>query len=244
MPVVWITGGARRIGRGLALRFAERGFDVAFTYNTSQAQAVRVCEEIEACGRRALAVRCDVSDAALLTATLEQFMADIGPADVVVSNAGVFPPARSVGETPLEDLEDTLRVNTLPLYTIAQVYERMCRTEGRTGRIISIGSLGAFEIWRGRIPYNVSKHALHTLVQALARALAPMITVNTVAPGAIRQPEDPTENDTSLVDVSRIPMGRYGTVDDIFDAVWFFATASSYCTGQVLSVDGGYRLTR
>lgn len=244
MPVVWITGGARRIGKGLALRFAERGYDVAFTYNTSGSLAEDVRSRIEAVGRRCAIARCDVRDTPMLAATMEHFVAEVGLADVVVSNAGIFPPPTSVSATSLEDLRYVLDVNTFPLYLIAREYERMVRVEGRSGRIISIGSLGAFELWKERLPYNVSKSALFTTAQALARALAPTITVNTVAPGAIQQPEESTENDASLIDVARIPMGRYGTVDDIFEAVWFFATASTYLTGQVLTVDGGYRLTR
>ena len=108
-----------------------------------------------------------------------------------------------------------------------------------------MGSLGAHEIWRDRIAYNVSKSALHTMVQTLARGLAPRISVNSVAPGIIVQPNDVAEHERAgMIGIDRIPMERYGDVADVFDAVWFFATASRYITGQTIIVDGGYHLTR
>jgi len=115
MPVVWITGGARRIGKGLALRFAERGYDVAFTYNTSGSLAEDVRSRIEAAGRRCAIARCDVRDTPMLAATMEHFVAEVGLADVVVSNAGIFPPPAFVSATSLEDLRYVLDVNTFPL---------------------------------------------------------------------------------------------------------------------------------
>lgn len=244
MPIVWITGGARRIGRGLALRFAARGYDVAFTYHTSHDAAAATKAEIENLGRRCLITQCDVADDVSLGSALATFEQELGTADVVVSNAGVFPMQQTVVDTGLEGLKDTLSVNTFPLLTIARSYHSACARNGRQGRLISIGSLGSMEIWKDRIAYNVSKSALQTLAHTLARALAPSMTVNTVAPGAIAQPEDVTSNDASLIDASRIPMNRHGSVDDVFDAVWFFATASPYITGQTIVVDGGYRLVR
>ena len=99
-------------------------------------------------------------------------------------------------------------------------------------------------MWRDRIDYNVSKAALLRLVQTLARSVAPDITVNSVAPGAITGGMETTEADAAAVKVGRIPMGRYGTADDVFDAVWFLATASAYITGQTIIVDGGVHLVR
>ena len=244
MPIVWITGGARRIGRGLAVRFAERGYDVAFTFHTSVDAANETKRDIESLGRRCESVQCDVGDEAALNDALVYFESKLGIADVVVSNAGVFPKQEAVVEMALEGLQETLSVNTFPLLTIAKAYHVACARAALQGRLISIGSLGSMEIWKDRIAYNVSKSALQTLAHTLARALAPSMTVNTVAPGAIAQPEDVTSNDASLIDPSRIPMRRHGSVDDVFDAVWFFATASTYITGQTIVVDGGYRLVR
>ncbi|MCX6139949.1 MAG: SDR family oxidoreductase [Candidatus Kapabacteria bacterium] len=244
MPVAWITGGARRIGKGLALRLAERGYDIAFTYNTSSEEARATKEQIESLNRTCIMMQCDVTDSAALSNVLTLFSTGLGLASVVISNAGVFPEPRALHETTNELVEDTLRVNTLPLLTIARTYQVLCQQHNHEGRLISIGSLGAEEIWKDRIAYNVSKSALQTLAHALARSMAPNITVNTVAPGAIAQPQEITENDSSLINPTRIPMQRHGTIDDVFDAVWFFATASPYITGQTITVDGGYRLVR
>lgn len=244
MPVAWITGGARRIGKGLALRLADRGYDICFTYNTSSTEAMITKQQIESVGRNCMMLQCDVADEIALSETLRQFASGLGLASVVISNAGIFPEPKSVQQTTNLLMEETLRVNTLPLLTIARVYQSLCVEQNQEGRLISIGSLGAEEIWKDRVAYNVSKSALKTLAHSLARSMAPAITVNTVAPGAIAQPLESTNSDASLIDPSRIPMMRHGNIDDVFDAVWFFASASLYITGQTLVVDGGYRLVR
>ena len=244
MPVVFITGGARRIGRGLALRFASQGYDVGITYHTSTREASDVVGRISAAGVKAASVQCDVADSAALEAALVQMTTQIGLPDVIVSNAGVFPPRRTIHEITMQDLDDTMSVNTKPLLTIAKTYVNMLESTDRTGRIISLSSLGAVEIWKDRIDYHVSKAALVQLVKALARSLAPTISVNTVAPGSIIFPDEGDEAGADLISTSRIPMGRHGTADDIFDAIWFFATSSPYITGQFLAVDGGYHLVR
>lgn len=245
MPVVWISGGARRIGRGLALGFAERGFDVCITYRTSEHEATAVCDLIRQRGQQALAVQCDVRVESEIVSALDACTEHLGCPDVVVSNVGVFPartPATMVNE---QDVVDAFAINTVPLLTISRIYHEHCTTNGSQGRIISIGSLGAHEIWRDRISYNVSKSALYTMVQTLARGLAPLISVNSVAPGVIAQPDDVADHEMqSMVGTERIPMQRHGDVNDVFDAVWFFATASRYITGQTVLVDGGYHLTR
>lgn len=245
MPVVWISGGARRIGKGLALRFAERGYDVCITYRTSGREANDVCDRIRAQGQLAYAVQCDVRVESDIASALETCAQHFGCPDVVVSNVGVFPARTPVTMLNEQDVIDAFAVNTVPLLTISQIYHELCMKHDVRGRIISIGSLGAHEIWRDRIAYNVSKSALNTMVQTLARGLAPLIAVNSVAPGVIAQPDDVAEHEVqSMVGTERIPMLRHGDVNDVFDAVWFFATASHYITGQTMLVDGGYHLTR
>lgn len=245
MPVVWITGGARRIGKGLALLFAKSGYDVGFTYRTSVDEATATAEEIRTLGRACTAVECDVRNESDLTSALLQCTTELGVPDVIVSNVGVFPARTPVATISEQDVVDAFAINTVPLLTISRVYHELCIAHSRDGRIVSMGSLGAHEIWRDRIAYNVSKSALHTMVQTLARGLAPRISVNSVAPGIIVQPNDLAEHERAgLIGIDRIPMERYGDVTDVFDAVWFFATASRYITGQTIIVDGGYHLTR
>jgi NAD(P)-dependent dehydrogenase (short-subunit alcohol dehydrogenase family) len=116
------------------------------------------------------------------------------------------------------------------------------RKSGGGGRIVNIASLGAFQIWKDRIPYNVSKAAVVQLTKALARSLAPDIMVNAVAPGAIAIPDEPAAG--GMIAPSRIPMGRHGSTDDIFNAVYFFADTATYITGQTLIVDGGLNIAQ
>lgn len=245
MPVVWISGGARRIGKGLALRFAERGYDVGFTYRTSVEEARVVEGAINGYGRACVSTACDVRSEEQLRNALHQCVSILGCPDVLVSNVGVFPARSPTNMVNEQDVVDALAINTLPLLTISKLYHELCTSFSKFGRIISIGSLGAHEIWRDRIAYNVSKSALHTMVQTLARGLAPTISVNSVAPGIINQPDEPAEHEQSgIINPDKIPMHRYGTINDVFDAVWYFAGATHYITGQTIIVDGGYHLTR
>lgn len=245
MPVVWISGGARRLGKGLALRFAERGYDVSFTYRTSSKDAATVQAMVERLGRRCHITECDVRNESQLRTSLARCTQELGVPDVIVSNVGVFPARTPLPMLNEQDVVDALAINTIPLLTISRLYHELCIMHAVQGRIVSMGSLGAHEIWRDRIAYNVSKSALHTMVQTLARGLAPQISVNSVAPGVIAQPDDVEPHEVSgLINIDRIPMQRHGGIEDVFDAVWFFATATPYITGQTIIVDGGYHLTR
>ncbi|RPI67864.1 MAG: SDR family oxidoreductase [Ignavibacteriae bacterium] len=244
MPIVFITGGARRIGRQLALGFARQGWDVGITYHTSAEAATETVGELHALGVRADMKRCDVSNDDELSHAFRRLCETLGTPDVVVSNAGIFPDRRSVDDLDTDALRATLNVNTTPFLTIAREYRTALAGTDRRGRLIAMSSLGALEIWKDRIDYNVSKASLVTLVQTLARSLAPTIAVNTVAPGAIVLADEPSAADAAVASTERIPMGRYGNGDDVFDAVWFFATCTNYITGQLLAVDGGYRLVR
>ncbi|MBS1560458.1 MAG: SDR family oxidoreductase [Bacteroidetes bacterium] len=240
MSVVFITGGGRRLGRAMALGFAERGYDVGITFHTSADEAKSTVDAIRAMGRRSHAVQADVANDAALQAAFEALVAELGIPDVVVSNAGVFPDANAHANA--KDVRSAIDVNTLPLVTLARCIERHPLVG--TPRLVAISSLGGMEIWKDRLAYNVSKSALNTAVRSLARSLAPHVTVNAVAPGAIEQPSERTEADKGLTHLERIPMRRYGTAADVFEAVWFFSTTTTYITGQIISVDGGYGLVR
>lgn len=240
MSVVFITGGAKRIGRGLTSGFAAMGWSVGVIYHTSGTEAIELVTELTAAGVRVEAIAADVANHDALVTALDHLTSRLGEPDVIVSNAGIYPPATSVPELTIEQLRTTLSVNTEPLLTIARWLS--VRKEKPLYRLIAISSLGAFEVWNNRVDYNVSKSALVTLVRSLARTLAPTVVVNSVAPGAIINQLQPTQADLSVTSLSRIPMERYGTPNDVFDAVRFFATATPYITGQTLLVDGGHHL--
>ncbi len=240
MSVVFITGGGRRLGRAMALGFAERGYDVGITFHTSSDEARSAVDAIHAMGRRSHAVQADVATDLALQAAFDVLVAELGVPDVVISNAGVFPDANA--HASASDVRSAIDVNTLPLVTLARCIERHPSVGGT--RLVAISSLGGLEIWKDRLAYNVSKSALNTAVRSLARSMAPQVTVNAVAPGAIEQPTERTDADKGLTQLERIPMRRYGTAADVFEAVWFFSTTTTYITGQIISVDGGYGLVR
>lgn len=237
---VFITGAGKRLGRHFALGFARHGWDVAVHYHSSEETAYRTVEEIRAMGRNAVAVRADVRSSEEVYSAIDEATGAVGAPRVLVANSGIFPAPAALHEINDAMWGEALSVNLLGGFHAAQAFAALTPHDGR---IIVIGSLGGLQIWRQRIPYNVSKTAAIQLTKTLARELAPEISVNCVCPGAVMVADEPSEADNSLLPTARIPMKRHATPEDVFDAVYFFATASRYITGQVLAVDGGVLLT-
>ena len=243
MPVVAVIAGARRIGAEIVRGLASDGYDVGLTYNNSVTAALELQREIVTLKRACQIVRCDVTVPSEIRDALTNLEDAMGFPDVVVYNAGVFPKATPPADIDEDDLLDAIRVNTIPVLTLARYYEMRCRELQRTGRVIILGSLGAREIWSDRAAYNTSKAAQHTLALSLARSLAPLMSINIVAPGQIVL-EGEQESSSAIVSERRIPKQRHGSADDVVDAVRYFARCSEYITGQTIVVDGGYGLVR
>ena len=232
-----VTGGARRIGRQIALALAQAGADVAITYLSSDAEAAATVSALEALGRRALAVPCDVRSEASVRDAIAAAVACLGRLDLAVNNAAVFETA------PLESLsvaqwDAVFETNARGPFLVARAalpYLRAAR-----GRIVNIGSLGGQHPWAGHAHYCASKAALHMLTLAMAKAFAPELSVNCVAPGWIDTGEDSTPDAQRFA--AHTPMRRNGAAEDVAQAVLFFATGPSFVTGQILSVDGGLGL--
>lgn len=238
MGVVFITGAGRRIGRGLAEKFAGAGWDVAVHYHTPGEKPVQFALDLAGrFGVRICAVQADVRSPEEMKRAFADAAGVLGPLTLLVNNAGVFPERRSLQAMTEEYWDAVLDTNLRGQLTAAREFCVVCKP--KESRIINFGSLGGAEVWKERIAYNVSKAGVFQLTKALARELAPDIPVNCIAPGLIDIPE---ESVPMTVPASAIPMERYGTIDDIFDAVYFFATCSSYITGQTLFVDGGRHL--
>jgi NAD(P)-dependent dehydrogenase (short-subunit alcohol dehydrogenase family) len=241
----FITGSGRRIGRALAVRFAREGWDVAVHYGHSKEHAEETLATVRGHGVRGELFAADVRDRAAIRTAIFDAADRFGALDVLVNNAGVYPKPAPIADITEELWRATIETNLYGEFFAAQAAAEVMLQragEGEAGRIVNLSSLGALQIWKNRIPYNVSKAAVVQLTRALARALAPRIAVNSVAPGAIEIPEEPAGG--ALLDADRIPMRRYGTTDDIFNAVWFFATTSTYVTGQTLVVDGGLNIAQ
>jgi 3-oxoacyl-[acyl-carrier protein] reductase/pteridine reductase len=236
---VLITGGARRLGRAIALAMAQSGANIAFTFRSSTNEAGERLKEIKAAGVRALAIECDLRDAkstgGAVRSVLEQFV----QIDVLVNNAGVFQTA-NFEDITVEQWDEVFAVNVRAPFLVSQLCIPALRAA--RGRIINMGSLGAEKAWATHAHYCSSKAALHMLTQVMAKALAPEIVVNCVAPGMIDSGSG--EKDPALLQrlAAHTPMKKNGTPQDVVSAVMYFATAPHFITGQVLTVDGGLGL--
>jgi 3-oxoacyl-[acyl-carrier protein] reductase/pteridine reductase len=236
--VALVTGAAKRIGRSVALRLASEGADVAVNYRSSKSEADEVVAQIAAMGRRAVAIQADVAkrgDVIVLFAAVEK---QFGRLDILVNNAGMFFSAK-FEELTEEQWDGILGTNLKSQFLCSQAATPMLRRSGH-GRIINFASLGGLLAWPNFTHYCVSKAGVIMLTRCLARALAPEITVNAIAPGTISFPGDAPELAEDFI--RRAPLHRTGTAADIDDAVVFLAQ-SAFVTGQVIVVDGGRSLT-
>jgi NAD(P)-dependent dehydrogenase (short-subunit alcohol dehydrogenase family) len=232
-----VTGGARRIGRAISLTLADAGADVAITYHTSKTEAARTVQEIAALGRNALAIECDVRSEASAHKAIAELVAGFGRLDLLVNNAAVFRTA-PLDSLSLDEWDMVFDTNTRGPFLMAR--EALPHLRSAEGRIINIGSLGGMRAWSTHGHYSSSKAALHTLTQAMAKAFAPQVTVNCVAPGFLDLGVESRETAERFAD--RTPMQRNGTAEDVAQAVLFFATGPRFVTGQILAVDGGLGL--
>jgi NAD(P)-dependent dehydrogenase (short-subunit alcohol dehydrogenase family) len=231
-----VTGAAKRIGRTLALQLAQAGADVAITYRDSASEAQATVRAIEELNVRAAAVPCDVRDQDSVVAAVEAVVEKFGRLDLLVNNAGVFETA-ALQSMSAGQWDQMFETNTRGPFFMAQAaYLHLRETRGR---IINIGSLGGMHPWSTHAHYCTSKAALHMLTQTMAKAFAPEISVNCVAPGMIVNGEvDPAYEHFAV----KTPMGRNGTAGDVAEAVLFFAQGPHFITGQILVVDGGLGL--
>jgi len=235
-----ITGGARRIGRAIALELARAGADVTITYRRSADEAVETVDAIEQLGRRGHAVACDVRSEVSVRAAIAAAVGYHRRLDILVNNAAVFETA------PLEQL--TLAAWDLVMETNARgpflvSRDALPHLRAARGRIVNLGSLGGLEPWASHAHYCASKAALHMLTQTMAKAWAPEVAVNCVAPGWIEMDVESAEaRERAARFAANTPMRRNGTAEDVAQAVLFFATATEFITGQILAVDGGLGL--
>jgi NAD(P)-dependent dehydrogenase (short-subunit alcohol dehydrogenase family) len=232
----FVTGGARRIGRQIALALAVAGADIALTYRSSAEEAAETIEEIEALGGRALALACDVRSEGSVRAAVQAAAGHFGRLDILVNNAAIFESASLDGMT-LEQWDAVFETNARGPFLVAR--EAIPHLRAAKGRIVNIGSLGATHAWPGHAHYCSSKAALQMLTLTMAKAFAPEVTVNCVAPGFIEMGEQLEEAARSA---AKTPMQRNGTAAEVAEAVLFFATGPRFITGQILAVDGGLGL--
>jgi 3-oxoacyl-[acyl-carrier protein] reductase/pteridine reductase len=231
--VILVTGAAKRIGRGIALRLAREGARVAIHYSTSESEARQTALD---CGGAPL-FRADLEKVSEIEALFAGVAAHFGRLDGLVNNAARFTRFHPFDVTE-RDWDFIHSVNLKATFFCCQQGARlMMRTGG--GRIVNISSLGGIRPWAEHAHYCASKAGVIHMTRALAKAFAPAITVNSVAPGVIPFGD---LDDQSTPMVAATPAGRPGTADEIAGAVVFFLAASNFITGELIAVDGGLNL--
>lgn len=233
-PVAIVTGSGRRLGAELAVALAGGGYDVAVHHHASPEGAGRTRARVIEAGSRAEVFQADLRSPAEIHRLFEEVGARFGRLDCLVNSAAVFPLAPWSELSP-EIWNEVLAVNLTAPFLCVRAAEPLLRAAGG-GRIVNLVDTGAFEAWVDRPASGVAKAGLLKLTQSLARALAPEILVNAVAPGTVEIPGDPAPR--PLPSPRRVPLRRWGTPEDVAEAVLFLAR-TRYMTGQCIVVDGG-----
>jgi 3-oxoacyl-[acyl-carrier protein] reductase/pteridine reductase len=241
-----ITGAARRLGRASALALAEAGADVAITFRNSAREARATVVDLCGLGVRAFALQCDVTDEASVRAMMKEAGRELGRIDILVNNAANYETAEFEKLT-VRQWDAIFASNTRAPFLVSREALKWMRCDrGKVAgkleaKIIHMGSLGGLRPWATHAHYCSSKAALHMLTKVMAKALAPEIAVNAVAPGMIDLGEKSAAAFMRRM-ARQTPMQRNGRGEEIAAAVLFFATAPQFITGQILAVDGGLGL--
>ena len=238
--VALVTGGAKRVGRAIVERLAGAGFDVAFTYLTSETDAADLRASLESEGRTALAIKADLTHAQRATDTIAgAFAARFSRLDVLVNSASLYEPA-ALDTTDLALSRRMMAIHFESPLLLCQAFAPLLRSS--KGHVVNMVDLLAERPWPQYVAYCASKAALWNLTLSLARELAPDVTANGIAPGVVEWPPDYPESEQQKY-LKRVPLARAGTPQDVADTVHFLCTAGSYITGQIIRLDGGRSIT-
>ena len=229
-----VTGGAKRIGRSIAEKLSSLGAAVVVNYQDSKTEADELVGSVQAVGRRAMAWQADVSRRDQVTRMFEAVSREFGRLDVLINNAAIFFPAQFESLTD-EQWDRIMNSNLKSTFLCSQAATPLLRASG--GQIINMSSLGGLLSWPAYTHYCVSKAGVIMLTRCMARALAPEIRVNSIAPGTIEFPGEVPHQEF----IRRAPLHRTGTGEDITNAVEYLLSAD-FVTGQTIVVDGGRQI--
>ena len=234
--VALITGAGKRLGRAVALRLAEEGMDVAVHYGASAKDAAEVVGKIEEMGKKAVAIRADLRRVDEIRRMLLEVGNELGRLDVLVNSAANFLPGSMISTTE-EVWDASLDTNVKAPFFVSQAAAPMLRRS--KGAIVNFADTGGVLGWPGFIGHSVAKAGVINLTKSLAKALAPDVRVNAIAPGTITMSGDPPEWEAEFVKLA--PLKKTGRPADIADAVVYLVTAE-FLTGHTLVLDGGRTL--
>jgi 3-oxoacyl-[acyl-carrier protein] reductase/pteridine reductase len=234
---VVITGGAKHLGRAIALAAAQAGARVAFTYLHSADDAERTLAEVKQSSPESMTLKCDVRDGKSIADAMSAITHKWKQLDVLVNNAGFYEDVLFPDVTE-EQWDNMFHTNVRGPFLVSK--HAIPALRAAHGRIINIGSLGGEKPWATHAHYCASKAALHMLTRVMAKSLAPEIAVNCVAPGMLYYGEGDPVQARKFAD--QTPMKRNGTAEDVVSTVMYLATAPHFLTGQIVVVDGGLGL--
>lgn len=250
--VAIITGGAKGIGRGIALKFAEEGCSIAIA-DISMKEANDTLAEVSKRGREGLAIKCDVTDSKQVRATVDKVISKFGKIDILVNNVGAMPPTPPIEDLPEEDWDKVLALNLKSDFLFCKfVVPHMKKM--KYGKIINLSSIGAIQPPAHVIHYNAAKAGVLGFTYDLASALAPFnICVNAILPGPVRttfydhmigsMTEKEKDDFFNNIGKNKVPLQRVGNPEDIAGAALFLASElSAFVTGETLIVSGGLPL--
>jgi NAD(P)-dependent dehydrogenase (short-subunit alcohol dehydrogenase family) len=234
-----VTGAGTRIGQAIAIGLAQSGCDVAIHYHGSAKGAEETAQAVNAAGRRAELLQADLTDAHAARALADHAARRFKRLDVLVNSSGVMVRELVEDVTP-ESWNGTFDLNLRAMFFVSQ--GAIPHLRRATGKIVNMADIAGFEPWPAYVPHCISKAGVIMLTKGLARALAPDIAVNAIAPGAVLLPDDWDEKAREHIRETT-PLERFGSPDDVVSAVRFLLAGTDYATGTVLVVDGG-RLIR
>jgi len=231
-PLALVTGAAHRLGKAFALTLARQGFDILLHYHRSADAARQTQAEIESVGSRVILTQADLTD----PAQIESLVSNLDSLDVLINSAALMP-AGKVGTLTVENWDTALDLNLRAPFLLGR---ECAKKMTRGGLIVNITDVGAQKAWSRYPSYTVSKAALESLTKVLARALAPSVRVNAIAPGFVLQSDIVPDEEWQRL-INRIPLKRAAQPEEVASALEFLLK-NEYITGQTIVVDGGYSL--